>query len=228
VAEQIIFDRFANVIERGQSALKTASRAGSRYETVDEEMFFAWRSQGSVLLDSTFGAANPYTRSFDSHTTVDNVPIALAGSVRKGMGVLRAALEDLQNGWALRQVELIHAEVFSDFLDMSSYLLEGGGYKDPSAVLAGGVLEQHLRKLSQKEGISIDKQGGRSIEPQKASILNDELRKKSVISQAEWRSVQSWLDYRNDAAHGNYSNYDLVQIRQMIDGIREFIIRHPA
>ena len=52
--------------------------------------------------------------------------------------------------------ELIHADIFTGFLEMGYYLLEEG-YKDPAAVLAGGTLEEHLRKLCQKNNIETRK-----------------------------------------------------------------------
>ena len=42
--------------------------------------------------------------------------------------------------------ELIHGEIFSDYLDMAEYLLEEH-YKDDAAVIAGSTLEEYLRKL---------------------------------------------------------------------------------
>lgn len=52
--------------------------------------------------------------------------------------------------------ELIHGDVFQDFLEMAEYLLQDNS-KDPAAMLIGCVLEEHLRKLCQKHNISIVK-----------------------------------------------------------------------
>ena len=41
-------------------------------------------------------------------------------------------------------------------------------------------------------------------------------------------TVTAWLDLRNKAAHGNYSEYNDNQVKQMIMGVRDFIIRNPA
>ena len=57
--------------------------------------------------------------------------------------------------------ELIHADLFSDFLEMADYLFEEG-YKDPTAVIGGGVLEEQLRKLCQKNKIQIVKDDNKS------------------------------------------------------------------
>ena len=61
-------------------------------------------------------------------------------------GALTALRPAIGSGYLLSVQELIHADVFADFPEMAQYLL-GEGYKDSAAVLIGGVLEEHLRKL---------------------------------------------------------------------------------
>ena len=61
-------------------------------------------------------------------------------------GTLKALRADYDAGRLQSCQELIHADLFSDFLEMAEHFLENE-YKDPAAVMAGGVLEEHLRKL---------------------------------------------------------------------------------
>jgi hypothetical protein len=75
--------------------------------------------------------------------------------------------------------ELIHADIFADFLEMADYLLEQG-YKDPAAVITGSVLEEHLRKLCDKNGIDTTQNN----RPKKADTLNSELASANVIFKA--------------------------------------------
>lgn len=44
----------------------------------------------------------------------------------------------------------------------------------------------------------------------------------------EQKSVTAWLDLRNKAAHGEYSEYNENQVKQLIIGVRDFIVRNPA
>jgi hypothetical protein len=88
-------------------------------------------------------------------------------------GVLTALRDDMAAGRLATVAELIHGDVFSDFLDMADHLLEEG-YKDPAAVLAGGVLEEHLRKLCVSYSISVVAQNGK---PKKADTMNADLAK---------------------------------------------------
>jgi hypothetical protein len=42
------------------------------------------------------------------------------------------------------------------------------------------------------------------------------------------KSITSRLDLRNKAAHGEYEQYDVHQVKNMIEGVRGFIGRTPA
>ena len=106
---------------------------------------------------------------------------------------------------------------------MSEYLLSEG-YKDPAAVIAGSVLEEHLRKLCIRNGIAVETTG----KPKKADTLNSELAAKTVYSKLDQKSVTAWLDLRNKAAHGKYSEYNKEQVDLMIKSVRDFLSRNPA
>lgn len=138
-------------------------------------------------------------------------------------GMLRALRADYAAGYLNTIGELIHADVFSDFLEMAGYLLEEG-YKDPAAVLAGGVLEEHLRKLCEKHLIATTHAG----RPKKAEAMSAELAGSSAYSKLDQKNVTAWLDLRNKAAHGRYGEYERQQVSLMILAIRDFITRIPA
>ncbi len=143
------------------------------------------------------------------------------------ISVLTGLHEDLKAGYLKSFSELIHAEIFSDYIEMAEYLLEEG-YKDPAAVITGSTLEEHLRKLCIKNGIDIVTMSKGKLVPKKADTLNSELTKEGVYSKLELKSVLAWLDLRNKAAHGKYKEYDENQVKQMIMGVRDFIVRNPA
>lgn len=119
--------------------------------------------------------------------------------------------------------ELIHADLFGDLLEMADHLL-AEGYKDAAAVTGGGVLEEAIRKLADKNGVPIVD----GTKPRKADTINADLVKAGVYNKLEQKNVTAWLGLRNDAAHANYSNYDKTQVQQFIEGIRQFLIRNPA
>jgi hypothetical protein len=220
VVDQDIHERMENVLRKGEELLTRhlAPRQGQS-NAVSAAPFMEWHAQSTALLVSVFGPQGTFTTGFSTATRYQDTPMAVKGYVEHGMGVLRAAMEDLERGWTWTLKERVHLEVFDDFLAMAEFLIQEHGLKDPAAVLAGGVLETHLRKLCEKHDLSPDGN---------VSVLNDSLRKKEVYPQNEWRSVQAWYDLRTDAAHGRYENYDQQKVEQMIDGIRGFLDRHPA
>ncbi len=138
--------------------------------------------------------------------------------------ILRALRDDYAAGFLETITELIHADLFVDFLEMAVHLIEQG-YKDPAAVIAGSVLEEHLRKLCDKNGIDVKKPDGT---PKKADTLNSELAGVNVYSKLDQKNVTAWLDLRNKAAHGHYSEYTKDQVALLIQSVRDFITRNPA
>jgi hypothetical protein len=216
--DQEIAERFDDVIDKGQRLIDAVRSDGSR-DRVDNELCLQWQSQGLTLLQTVFGPDHTFARNFETSTANQGIVQSLASAVSRGQGVLKGAQENFMRGWTWTLKERVHLEVFDDFLAMAEFLIREHALKDPAAVLAGGVLETHLRKLCEK--YDLPSQGT-------VNVLNESLRKKEVYPQNEWRSVQAWYDLRTDAAHGRYENYDQQKVEQMIDGIRGFLDRHPA
>ena len=138
-------------------------------------------------------------------------------------GILQALRADYEADYLVTVEELIHADIFGDFLDMAKYLLSEG-YKDPAAVIIGGVLEEHLRKLCGKHGIQVVVSG----RPKKADSMNAELATASVISKLDQKNVVAWLDLRNKSAHGKYSEYSAQQVELLHQSVQDFLTRVPA
>jgi hypothetical protein len=138
-------------------------------------------------------------------------------------GILSAMRKAYDAGYLATVSELIHADVFADFVEMAAYLLSEG-YKDPAAVVIGSVLEEHLRQLSVKNGILTSTAG----KPKTADQLNADLAGKGAYSKLDQKSITSWLDLRNKAAHGKYGEYTKEQVDLMLQGIQNFMARVPA
>lgn len=166
-----------------------------------------------AALDRCSPPNSTYSKDWDKTQGTDGVAKAV-----------RALRDDYASGYMSTLAEIIHADLFSDMLLASEHLLKEG-YKDPAAVMVGGVLEQHLRELCAKNDISTDDATGK---PKKASQLNQDLKAGVVYGKQELHDVTAWLNLRNDAAHAHYDNYTSEQVQVMIDGVRSFILRYPA
>jgi hypothetical protein len=144
------------------------------------------------------------------------------------MGVVKALRDDLKAGYLQSLVELVHSNIFGDFLEMAQHLCDTG-YKDAAAVIAGSTLDSHLRSLCLKTGISTETTKANSdVVPKKADGTNSELAAAGSYSKLDQKSVTAWLDLRNKAAHGQYSEYVQAQVNLLISGVRDFIVRMPA
>ena len=139
------------------------------------------------------------------------------------IGVAKALFSDIQNDYLRALEEIIHGDLFSDFLEMASHLV-GNGYKDAAAVLAGSTLEVHVRNLCDKHGVTTTSAG----KPKNAETLNMELVKAGVYTKLDQKNLTAWLGLRNNAAHGKYDEYTQDQVKLLIDSIRDFISRHRA
>lgn len=166
--------------------------------------------------------SSPYSSTIESATSQwgSNYHAALPTAV----GALEALRADYDAGTLEALPELIHAELFGDFLEMADHLLESH-YKDAAAVLAGSTLEGHLRQLAEKMGLPASDQQG---QPLKADRLNSELTKAGAYEKTDQKAITAWLGLRNNAAHGEYDKFESGQVGLLIAGVRDFIRRTPA
>ena len=139
------------------------------------------------------------------------------------IGVAKGLLSDIQNDYLKSLEEILHSDIFADFLEMASHLLNNG-YKDAAAVIASGTLEIHIKKLCNKFGIGTSTNN----KPRKTEDLNANLTKQKVYSKLDQKNITAWLDLRNKAAHGQYSEYDKQQVQLLVNSIQNFITRNPA
>jgi len=195
-------------------------RSQAKYDDLSDLKDDAKTSQVITMFRSAIerisGKGSVYVRQAVASS---NIPILV--------GILEALKADLEAGYLLSVEELIHGEVFGDLLEAAAYLLDEG-YKDPAAVLAGCVLEEHLRQLCKKNGIETEANTKSGIKAKKADLMNSELSKAEVYSILDQKNITAWLDLRNKAAHGKFDEYAKEQVSIMRFGIRDFVSRVPA
>ena len=192
---------------------------GSSFRALQLDDWAALRAAGLAFIEATFGRDHSYYREFDKQTAD-----SWEASGKHAFGILVAIQRDIKGGWIETTKGLVTAEVFADFLEMAQYLLEQN-YKDAAAVIVGGVLEEHLRQLCMAALVPVEDSSSGSVRPRKAESLNSDLVKAKKYTVSEQKQVTAWLDLRNKAAHGRYSEYVQQQIGLMLDGVRDFISR---
>lgn len=145
-------------------------------------------------------------------------------NIKSSVEILKKLKEFVIEGWFNDIKDLISAEIFDNFIEMADYLLKEG-YKDPAAVIIGGVLEEHLRELCRKNDINFTFESKGKQKPKKADTMNADLAKEGIYNKLVQKSVVTWLDLRNKAAHGEYTKYDRSQVTSMLNDVRVFIAK---
>lgn len=216
--EEELLIRVDSIIEIGRNAINNAYDVVG-YEFVKQAEYGAFRSSALSFLENLFGFNHPFYSDFNTHVTSNE-----RYRIEMGVGILNGVKNEINNGYLVRYRKIVSAEVFSDFFEMSDYLLNEG-YKDASAVMIGSLLESHLKNLCKINGIDLCvEKDGKSI-PKKVNTLNAELTKMDVYNLLQQKSITAWMDLRNKAAHGDYTEYSLEQVKLMYSGVMDFINR---
>jgi hypothetical protein len=156
-------------------------------------------------------ASNIYDRLLPHRTFSNGVPPPNA--VTKSLAVAEAF------ALACKKLDL---QRFIDFSEIDFLL--SSGFKDTAAIKCGVELETHLRKLCVKYGIDVMIEENRA---KKAERLNSDLAAINVYNKHDQKQISSWLELRNNAAHGNFQEFTDEHVSLMIQGVRDFIFRHP-
>lgn len=116
---------------------------GVRYFKVNAPDSRAWATSVMNLLQRVFGEDSPHYKNFSQHYQHFH---GYEENFENCRAIFRAAKEDYEGGYLFNTRGLIQAEVFSDFLEQATELLQAG-HKDPACVVAGVALETTLKEL---------------------------------------------------------------------------------
>ncbi|MFI5405477.1 MAG: hypothetical protein ACHQ1D_03070 [Nitrososphaerales archaeon] len=217
---QELLNRVDFLITKGNSALsnlKYSSYDSSKY--VETGVYAGFRSASLSFISGLFGEDHTYYKEFGTQ-----VNSSYNYNIESGVAILQSIRHEIEQGWLTSLKSIVSAEVFSDFLEMSKHLLEEK-YKDPAAVMIGSVLEEHLRQSCLANSIDIEIMKGTDRMPKKADLMNSDLVKVGMYGVLEQKNITAWLDLRNRAAHGKYSEYTIEQVDLMYQGVLNFITR---
>ena len=218
--DQKIVNRIQELIDRHAEITKTRKQGGGKsmysppYDIVDSEMVNQWAVSCLHIIKRVFGETSDHYTKF-----ADLFPeLPAYYYFKKVLGILKAAKEDYESGYLFDTRVLIQAEVFDDFLEQAEHLL-ANGYYAPAAVVAGSVLEDGLRKLCVRNGVSL------SAKP-KLDTMNADLAKAGVYNLLVQKQITALADIRNKAAHGQWTEFTLKDIEQMLNQVRAFMTTH--
>jgi len=215
-----ILRRIEELIVKGNNLVNSQYRNEDGFYRIDSSEFMGLKSATQSLILKIFTREHPY------FTEIQNITYYYyPSSAENIVSVLTALKEEVAGGWLFTTKGIVSSEIFADFLEMAEHLLDEG-YKDPAAVMIGSVLEEHLRQLCIKNEIAIEFEKEGKMIPIKADKLNSDLASAQIYNKLDQKNVTAWLDLRNKAAHGKYSEYSKEQVSFMFNAVSDFLVRN--
>jgi hypothetical protein len=200
--EEDALSRLASLIEYDGKEVKYDRTAQGQAHLV------GWRAQALSALRAIVGENDTYTAEFERNVNYNSGPLY-------GMEILRHLYSDIEKGYLRKTVNIISAEVFSDFLEMSEHLL-AEGYKDPAASLTGAVLEDGLRRIARNNNVPV-------TDRDDLASLKDKCVQKKIFNNLIRQQITAWTTLRNSADHGKFAEYTAEQVGSMISDVRSFL-----
>ena len=208
--DEKIIHRMEELIETGKKVLSTKRDPPSNYigfdSRVNSQDAYQWFTSAQSLLSRVFGKDSEHYRNF---TEMNGEKGLTYSPVFRAVGILKASKDDYEYDHLFNVQRIIEAEVFDDFLDQSKNLLTAG-YHAPAAVICGSVLEDALRKMCNEKSIVLPKKP-------KLDWMNSELAKTGLYNKLTQKKITAFADIRNNAAHGNWDQFDKEDVEEFID-----------
>ena len=214
-APDLISKRFGVLITEGRQILAQCGWDHFLHQTrrPPADDYLRFRTKAMNLVRRSCGEKSDHyqelRRLADSKDSANN-----SRFLAHAMGVVEAAKSDFDSGLLFDMRALITAEVFADFIDQVEHLLEADYYV-PAASLAGAVLEDTLRTLCDKNGISIP--GATNIDR-----LNADLAREKVYDKLIQKRITALADIRNNADHGHFDRFRREDVEDMVKWVRSF------
>ena len=210
------------LIETGQRLIESFQYESSTYESsVPEAELRAFVTSALAAIERIAGKNSQYYENIPQERVLLRLAVEsyYLSFIPTVTGVLIALRNAVDQGLLTSLESRLRANIHDDFLAQSFDLIDAG-YHVAALVLIGGVLEDHLQKLVQIQGLTLPKQGS-------ISKYNDLLRN-NVYNQPVWRRIQSIGDLRNDAAHGKGSTIKFDDAKDAHTFVQRFITDYPA
>ena len=210
-----------SLVEVGRRLHRSASLSPRAIGGDELAEITTWVTRVGQLVRNLYGEESQHFVSYSRAVETEsfyNLHSNYYAQLSQVLGVAQAMKHDVSNGLLVNVKSLVQAEVFSDFLEMGEHLLHEG-YKDAAAVIIGSVLEDNLRKLSERNSLPVKSNSGKSltIDP-----LNIQLAKANVYSKLVQKQITTWAHVRNKSAHGEYTEYSSDEVKMMLLFVQSF------
>jgi hypothetical protein len=220
--QEILGRELEALIATGDRIISLAAESGNRITGSAITDLMAWASGSGHIIRELTGKGSAYEVTFQRARDTDSFNYVHGNNydhLCEIQGALKGLKRALDADLLYDMRRLLQADIFADFLEMAEHL-HSEGYKDPAAVLLGGVLEDGLRKLSESNNLPLLNAQGKplTIEP-----MNVNLSKASVYPPLTKKQITSWADLRNNAAHGRYNEYTAADVKDLLFFVQRFL-----
>ncbi len=206
------------IIDDGQRILK-AKNVTSYGTSVEAADVTEWASTAASLIESVFGRdSNQYRK------VVETIGSWNFDSASNALAAVRSAKAVLERGYMFDMRALARADVESDIIVQAQELLDAG-YLRAAAVLAGAVLEEHLRSIAPSWGAATRNNKGAALT---LAPLNDELKRAGTYDSVVWSKVGFLTRIRNEAAHGGDFKQTKDEVEAMLSSVIDICDRVRA
>lgn len=191
-----------------------AARQGSAFQSrtifrVSHADVAGWTASAESLLLSVLGEGSPHLQAL---RVARDAFSGYESDFDRLRAILAAAREDYVGGYLFTMRALVKAEVLDDALVQAEALLHSN-FKDPACILIGVALEVTIKELIRQA----------ALPEGKLEKMNADLCKAAKYNLAKQKQITAWADLRNKAAHGDWSDYSLDDIKEMFSGVQRFI-----
>ena len=209
-----VINKFNKLLNEGDKIIRDCGWDGKDWKHFPSDIDYSrWRTEALNLLQRFCGEDSVHYKQLlqiaqDDKTKNNSFYFSFC------YGIVKAAKQDFEDDFLFDIRYLVWADLLDDFLSQAEVLLQEG-YYIPSASLAGAVLEDTLRKLCDKRGISYPHET-------KIEQLNIALAKAIVYDKLTQKEITAKADLRNNADHGHFDEVRKEDVNDMIKWVRRF------
>jgi hypothetical protein len=174
------------------------------------------------MITAFYGPASPQMKTF--RTTIEGIHKTQGGNpatLRMQAGAtIKNIKAELQAGLIKSVRALIAGEIVSELLGLAKEILSDNSEstKNVGAVLVAAAFEDTIRRLGSDFG-------GVSSRPSLQDVITV-LKEKSVLKGGEPTTALSYLKFRNDSLHADWSNVQRSQVESCQAFVEALLVKH--
>ncbi len=212
------------IIKQGQKVLETATKSDNPNAApeVKKEKFHAFRIAARSWLSLVFGDEHICSQSFTSEVTH-----ATVARTKRALGILEAAKTEINSDWLQTTRSSLAKDMLSSMLHHAQREHEERNLQ-AAAIICGAVVDQLLRRICLKAGISLvnDQLKGKPA-AKKALQLTGEAYKKKIIDRTINKKFIACIELATEQAQTNPLKPDSKKIGEMIASVQKSLSTLP-